>query len=64
MRKLQRVKSIQPGRTGKKSICGYFHPDVSRRLRLLAVQHDKNVQTLLGEALTLLFLKYGQKKIA
>ena len=43
----------------RKHIGGYFDPEVSRRLRMLASEEETTVQQLLTEALTLLFSKRG-----
>lgn len=41
-------------REGKKAIVGYFSEDMSRQLRMIAVEEDVTVQALVGEALDLL----------
>ena len=43
----------------RKHIGGYFAPEVSRRLRMLASEEETTVQELLTEALRLLFEKRG-----
>jgi len=37
-------------RTGKKAVAGYFSPELSRALNILAIEQDKSLQALLGEA--------------
>ena len=55
----------QPGsRSGKKAISGFYEPEVARQLKVLAAANDRTVQGLLGEALNLLFEKYGLDAIA
>jgi hypothetical protein len=55
----------QPGsRSGKKAISGFFEIEVSRQLKVIAANNDTTVQDLLGEALNLLFEKYGVDAIA
>ena len=49
----------QASRVGKVSICGHFAPEVRRQLRRLAVDTDRTVQDLMGEALNDLFAKHG-----
>jgi hypothetical protein len=49
-----------PGRKGKKAISGYFSPDVSRALHLLALEQESNLQALMGEAFDDLMRKYGK----
>jgi hypothetical protein len=43
---------------------GYFHPDVKKQLRAIAIANDTTVQQLLIEALNRTFFKYGQPCIA
>ena len=55
----------QPGsRSGKKAISGFFEKEVAKQLKVLAAQNDRTVQGLMGEALNLLFEKYGLDAIA
>lgn len=39
---------------GSKHIGGYFHPEVARKLKQIALDEDTTVQALVGEALSLL----------
>lgn len=50
-------------RAGTKLIAGHFDPGVSRQLRLIAAEEDRTVQSLLEEALDLLFVKKGKAHI-
>lgn len=54
----------RPSREGTKAISGHFAPEISKQLRILAVNQDTSVQALLGEALNLLFESYGLPRIA
>lgn len=47
-------------REGKKAIVGYFSEDMSRQLRMVAVEEDTTVQALVGEALDLLMRARGK----
>ena len=47
-------------RVGKKAISGYFSPDVSRGLHLLAIEQETSLQALMGEAFDDLMRKYGK----
>lgn len=47
-------------RTGKKAVSGYFSPDVSRGLHLLALEQGSSLQALMGEAFDELMRKYGK----
>jgi hypothetical protein len=47
-------------REGKKAIVGYFSEDMSRQLRIMAVEGDTTVQALVGEALDLLMRARGK----
>ena len=57
--------SVPPSRAGKKALIGYFDPDVSKQLKQLMLDHDRNsVQELLREAINDLFEKYSKPPIA
>lgn len=58
------TKSKANSRTGKKAISGFFEPEVSRQLKALAAIEGRTVQGMIGEALNLLFEKYGKDAIA
>ena len=57
-------QSVPPSRQGKKAVTGHFDPAVSRQLKQLALDRDTTVQSLLAEALNVLFEKYGKNPIA
>ena len=60
-----RKASTPPSRAGKKALIGYFDPDVSKQLKQMALDHDRDsVQDLLREALNDLFQKYKKPTIA
>lgn len=42
----------------------YQSPEVARQLKMLAAEHDTTQQKLWGEALNMLFTKYGKPPIA
>ena len=48
-------------REGKKAIVGYFSADMSRQLRMMAVEEETTVQALVGEALDLLLRARGKR---
>jgi hypothetical protein len=52
--------SRSPARIGKKAVSGYFSPDLSRALHLLALEQGTNLQSLMGEAFDDLMRKYGK----
>ena len=57
--------SQPPSRVGKKALIGYFDPDVSKQLKQIALDHDRDsVQELLREALNDFFQKYKKPTIA
>lgn len=45
-------------------ITGFFEPEVRKQLSYLALDQDKTSQALIGEALNLVFAKYGKSPIA
>ena len=47
-----------PARRGKKAVSGYFSPDLSRGLHLLALEQGRSLQSLMGEAFDDLMRKY------
>jgi hypothetical protein len=53
-----------PSRAGKKVVAGHFDPAVIRQLKLLAMDNDGSIQSLLSEALNDLFEKHNVKPIA
>lgn len=57
--------STPPSRAGKKALIGYFDPEVSKQLKQMTLDHDRDsVQELLREALNDLFQKYKKPTIA
>ncbi len=55
------VPSAKAGaRAGKKMVAGYFSPEMSRALHLLAVEEGSSLQALMGEAFDDLMRKYGK----
>lgn len=49
-----------PARIGKKAVSGYFSPEMSRALHLLALEQGTSLQALMGEAFDDLMRKYGK----
>lgn len=58
--RIEEASTKPAGRQGKKAISGYFSPDVSRGLHLLALEQESNLQALMGEAFDDLMRKYGK----
>ena len=54
--------AVTPSRVGTKMIGGHFPPEVSTRLRMLAVEEDTTVQALLEEAINDLLVKKAGRK--
>jgi hypothetical protein len=57
-------KVTQPSRVGTVPITVHFPKEVRRQLKMLAAEHDKHIETMVGEALNLLFAKYRKGEIA
>ena len=56
-----KITPTQPrSRSGLKTVAGYLDPEMSKRLKILAVEQDRTLQDLLGEALQDLFKKYDK----
>lgn len=49
-----------PARIGKKAVGGYFTPQLSQALNILALEQETTLQALLGEAIDDLMRKYGK----
>lgn len=47
-----------PARIGKKAVSGYFSPELSQAIHMLALEQNTSLQALLGEALDDLLRKY------
>lgn len=54
------ASSKAKARVGKKAIVGYFSEDMSRQLRVQAIDEDTTAQALVGEALDLLMRAKGK----
>ncbi len=50
----------RPARVGKKGVLGYFSPELSRALNVMAAEEDTSVQALMGEAFDLLMRQRGK----
>ena len=57
-------EKVPAHRQGKKVIMGHFEKKTHLQLKFLAVEQETDIQTLLGEALDLLFEKYDKPRIA
>jgi hypothetical protein len=53
-----------PARQGRKVVSGHFAPEVSKQLKLLALERDTSLQDLLAEAIDDLFAKYQKGPVA
>ena len=56
--------TVPPSRQGKKMISGHFNKDVHRQLKMLALERDTSIQSLLSEALNALFERNNKPPIA
>lgn len=54
------TQSRRPARQGKKGVLGYFSPELSRALNILAVEEGTSLQALMGEAFDLLLRARGK----
>ena len=57
---IQKIEATQTGRTGKTQIAGWFQTEISRTLRLIALEQSTTVQALLEEGLQGIFKRYGK----
>ena len=58
------ASAAAPSRVGRVQIAGFFSKEASKQLRLLALETDGTVQSLLAEALNDLFAKHHKPPIA
>jgi hypothetical protein len=56
--------AVNPGRRGTFPITVHFPKEVRRQLKILAAEQDKHIETMVAEALNLLFAKYRKGEIA
>ena len=54
----------RPSRKDTKHIGGYYPPEVSKQLRLIALEEDNSVQDLLAEAIDMIFQSRQKPTIA
>lgn len=55
---------IQPGRVGKKPLVGYFSKDAHKAIKQLALDLDRKVEDLMGEAFYDLLVKLQRQREA
>ena len=55
---------VQPGRVGKKPLVGYFSKEAHKAIKQLALDLDRNVEDLMGEAFHDLLLKLQRQRDA
>jgi hypothetical protein len=48
-------------RIGKRAVVGYFSPELSRELNIMAKERDTTLQSILGEALDLWLREQGRR---
>lgn len=53
-------KPTAKNREGKKGVAGFFSPELSRALNILAIEEGTTVQALMGEAFDLLMRARGK----
>lgn len=61
-KKIPREKAA--GREGRQFAAVHLKPEVIKQLKMLGIQHDKTIQSLMVEAINELFQKYGVSRIA
>jgi hypothetical protein len=53
-----------PSRVGRKGVAFWIDPDAARQLRVMAAEEDRTTQSLMEEALDLLFANRGKNRLA
>ena len=54
----------QKNRQGLKGLLTHHSPAVVKQLKIICAEQDMNQQQLIGEALNMLFARYGKPQIA
>ncbi len=52
-----------PSRVGRKQIAGFFTPDMSLAMHMLARRQDRSLQALMAEAFNDVLRKYGETPV-
>jgi len=52
-----------PSRAGRKQIAGFFTPEMSLAMHLLARRQDRSLQALMAEAFNDVLRKYGESPV-
>ncbi len=55
---------LPPSRQGKKTIIGYFDPDVIKQLKMIGIEEDLSIQSMMQEAINDFFTKHSKAQIA
>ena len=55
---------LPKSRKEKRSLTGWYSPEVHRQVRMIAAQEDKTLEEVVGDGLNLLFEKHGMPPIA
>lgn len=55
-----RASTRPKARVGKRALVGYFSPELSRTLNMMATERDTTLQAILGEAIDLWLREQGK----
>lgn len=55
-----RISTRAKARVGKRALVGYFSPELSRTLNMMATERDTTLQAILGEAIDLWLREQGR----
>jgi hypothetical protein len=58
-----RAQARAPGRVGRKQIAGFFPPEMSLALHMMALRQDRSLQSLMSEAFNDVLRKYGESPV-
>ena len=64
VRVAEKKAKAPPHRKDKKIISGHFPKKIHQQLKMVAIEQETDIQSLLGEGLDLLFEKYDKPLIA
>ena len=60
----KKTSKLPKSRKEKRSLTGWYPPEVHRQVRIIAAQEDKTLEEVVGDALNLLFEKHDMPPIS
>lgn len=57
------TKDLSPSRKEEKTLIAYFDPDVIKQLKLIGMENEMTIQSMMQEAINDFFAKHGKAQI-